>query len=74
MILTTVDLEYIDTRLDEHELKYQEVYDEIKDHVLLAMETARAGGDERDIEFLYNDMMATQFPGYYAFEKNCYCL
>jgi len=69
MNLPVTDIEYIDSRLDEHELKYQEVYDEIRDHVLMAMETARAGGDERDIECIYNDMMATQFPGYYAFER-----
>jgi len=69
MKLSATDLEYINQRLDEYELKYQEVYDELKDHVLLAIETARANGDERDIGFLYNDMMNTQFPGYYAFEK-----
>jgi len=67
--LLPTDIAYIDTRLDEHGLKYQEVYDEIRDHLLLAMETSRANGDERDIELVYNDMMAAQFPGYYPFER-----
>jgi uncharacterized membrane protein YqjE len=69
MKLTITDLKYINQCLDDNEFKYQEIYDEIKDHVLLAMETARENGDERDIEFVYNDMVNTQFPGYYAFEK-----
>ncbi|MGZ3755634.1 MAG: hypothetical protein ACXVAY_09635 [Mucilaginibacter sp.] len=69
MTLSITDIAYINTRLDEYELKYQEIYDEIKDHVILAMESARANGDERDIAHVYDDMMATQFPGYYAFEK-----
>ena len=69
MTLSITDIAYINTRLDECELKYQEVYDEIKDHVILAMESARLSGDERDIAHVYDDMIAAQFPGYYAFEK-----
>jgi len=69
MKLTTTDLDYIDERLETHGLKYQEIYNEIRDHVILAIETARSAGDERAIESVYNDMMAVQFPGYYPFER-----
>jgi len=69
MKLSLTDIAYIDTRLDEHGLKYQEIYDEIRDHVLVAMSAARESGDKREIESVYKDMVEAQFPGYYPFER-----
>jgi hypothetical protein len=69
MKLTAIDLDYIDDRLEACEFKYQEIYDEIRDHVIMAIEVSRKSGDERVIESVFDDMMSTQFPGYYAFEK-----
>ena len=69
MKLTAIDLDYINDRLEACGFKYQEIYDEIRDHVILAIEVARKSDDERIIESVFDDMMNTQFPGYYAFEK-----
>ena len=68
MKLTTIDLDYINHRMDTYDIKYQEIYDEIKDHVMSAIETARAGGDQKNIVDLFEQVVETQFPGYWAFE------
>jgi hypothetical protein len=69
MILTPIDLNYIIHRMEMYDIKYQEVYDEIKDHVISAVEDMRTNGDQRNIVDLFDDMLNTQFPGYWAFEK-----
>jgi len=69
MNLTTIDLNYINHRMETYDIKYQEVYDEIKDHVISAVEDIRAKGDDRNIVYVFDDMMSAQFPGYWAFQK-----
>jgi hypothetical protein len=69
MPLTPTDLNYIIHRMEMYDIKYQEVYDEIKDHVISAVEDMRAKGDRRNIVELFDDMMNTQFPGYWAFAE-----
>ena len=69
MPLTPTDLNYIIHRMEMYDIKYQEVYDEIKDHVISAVEDMRAKGDLRNIVELFDDMMNTQFPGYWAFAE-----
>jgi len=50
MKLTIFDLDYINDRL-KNDIKsiYQEPYDEIKDHIITAIEVARENGDQRNI-------------------------
>jgi hypothetical protein len=68
MKLTTRDFDYINHRMDTYDIKYQEIYDEIKDHLIVATETARINGDQRNISDLFEEVVETQFPGYWAFE------
>jgi len=69
MTLSITDLNYINHRMETYDIKYREIYDEITDHVISAIETMRGNGDNRDITVLFDEMMNTQFPGYWAFEK-----
>jgi len=69
MKLTTIDLDYINHKMAMYDIKYQEIYDEIKDHMISAVEAARANGDKRNIVPVFDDIMETQFPGFWAFSK-----
>lgn len=69
MILSPQEMTLVGLRLDEHRIKYQEVYDEMKDHILSAIEDLRAKGDDRDVEVLFNEVVRSQFPGYKPFEE-----
>ena len=69
MKLSEIDLNYINHRMDTYDIKYQEIYDEIKDHIISAIETARADGDQRNIVYVFDDLMEAHFPGYWAFQK-----
>jgi hypothetical protein len=69
MKLTLEELTWVDQKLAGYEIKYQEIYDEIKDHILTSMETLRANHDERDVEVLFNEVVKKQFPGYWPFEN-----
>lgn len=68
MILTPEEITWISDKLNTYDIKYQEVYDELKDHLLSAVENMRAAGDERHIETLFNEVVKKQFPGYWPFE------
>lgn len=68
MILTTEEIAYVGERLNGHDIKYQEVYDELKDHLLTAIEQLRAGGDTRPVEQLLPEVIKLQFPGWWPFE------
>lgn len=68
MKLTQTELSCIEQTLDKHDIKYQEVYNELKDHLMSAVEYARASGDERGIDELLKHIISTQFPGWWPFE------
>ncbi|WP_183580464.1 hypothetical protein HDF18_25920 [Mucilaginibacter sp. X5P1] len=70
MKLTAIDLDYINNRL-KNDIKsiYQEPYDEIKDHIITAIEVARENGDQRNIAFVFDELMETHFKDYRTFEK-----
>jgi hypothetical protein len=68
MILSAKETALVGLRLDEHRIKYQEVYDEMKDHILSAMEDLRAKGDCREVGVLFNEVVQSQFPGSKPFE------
>jgi hypothetical protein len=55
--------------MDAYEIKYQEIYDEIKDHMISAVEQARAAGDSRSSAEVYEELVEKHFPGYWAFEN-----
>lgn len=69
MKLNNIDLNYINHRMEMYDIKYQEIYDEIKDHMVSAVETARAGGDERNVVYVFDELMEAHFPGFWAFQN-----
>jgi hypothetical protein len=69
MNLTTDEILKVDQQLSAYNIKFQEIYDELKDHILTAIETRRADGDGREIDVLFNEVIQKQFPGYWPFEE-----
>jgi hypothetical protein len=49
MKLTPEELQWINKRMDWYTIKYQEIYDEILDYIITAIEAKRAIGDNRPI-------------------------
>lgn len=68
MILKPEEIAWVGEWLDRHDIKFQEVYDELKDHLLTAIENLRAEGDMRPIEQLLQEVIKKQFPGWWPFE------
>src|SRR5471030_1280145 len=69
MKLTTEELTYVDSRLESFHIIYQEVYDEIADHFITAIEVAREQGDQRRVEIIFNEIIENQFPGNHDIQK-----
>jgi len=67
--LTYWELDYVHTRLKSHDIKFQEIYNELFDHIVTAIEAKKAVGDNNKIEMLYNDVLNTQFGGYNGIEE-----
>ncbi|MES2278346.1 MAG: hypothetical protein V4592_20105 [Bacteroidota bacterium] len=68
MILTTDEITWVIDKLNTYGIKYQEIYDELKDHLLTAIENLREAGDDRSVEMLFDEVVKQQFPGYWPFE------
>ncbi|MDP9080643.1 MAG: hypothetical protein M3O71_24730 [Bacteroidota bacterium] len=64
MSLTTRELEWIDKRMDWYGIKFQEIYDELADHIISAIEVERAGGDQRTIDLVFDKVANRDFGGY----------
>ena len=64
MKLTTEELAWIKERLKWYDIKFQEIYNEIADHIITGIEVARAEGDERDIANVFQTVVDTHFGGY----------
>lgn len=69
MKLTTKELEWIDKRMDWYDIKYQEIYDEILDHIITAIEEARRDGDQRAIDIVFQRVVDSHFGGYLGIDK-----
>lgn len=67
--LSPIDLAWVNAKLVTYPIRYTEIYNEITDHVISAIEDARAAGDERDIELVFNEVMAFHFPSDEAIYK-----
>ncbi|MFA6247408.1 MAG: hypothetical protein WC615_10735 [Mucilaginibacter sp.] len=68
MILSPAELQWVTERMKIYDIKYQESYFEILDHVLTAIETKRDKGDARDISVVFQDVVDTDFGGYSGIE------
>jgi len=62
------ELDSIHTRMKSYDIKYQEIYNELFDHIVTAIEQKRAEGDTRSIEKMYTEVIDVQFGGYYGVE------
>ncbi|MEO3404472.1 hypothetical protein AAFN85_11265 [Mucilaginibacter sp. CAU 1740] len=69
MILTADELKWIDDRLKIYDIQYREIYDEIADHIITAIEEKRKAGDTSEIKYLFQEVVDKHFDGYQGIEK-----
>lgn len=69
MILSPQELQWVTERMKIYDIKYQESYYEILDHILTAIEIKRDNGDTRDISVVFQDVVDTDFGGYSGIEE-----
>lgn len=69
MILSPEELKWIDDRMMIYEIKYQEIYNEIVDHIITAIEEKRKAGDTSEIKYLFQEVVDKHFGGYNGVEK-----
>jgi hypothetical protein len=69
MKLNATNIKYISHRMDNFRIMYQEIYDELTDHVITAIETARANNDSRTIEIIFDDVIDSHFGGGQGIKK-----
>jgi len=68
MTLSSQELIWIRDRMGYYDIKYQEIYDEVLDHILTAIEERRKAGDARQISSLFQNVVDEQFGGYTGIE------
>jgi uncharacterized membrane protein len=68
MKLTNKETDWINTKLSSYDIKFQEIFDELKDHLITAIENLREQGDDRHVEVLFNEVVSAQFPGFWPFD------
>jgi len=69
MILTTDETDWVTERLKVYTIKYQEIYYEILDHILTAIEAKRCNGDNREIAVIFQNVVDSDFGGYVGIEN-----
>ncbi|ASU33688.1 hypothetical protein [Mucilaginibacter xinganensis] len=69
MSLTTRELDWINKRMDWYGIKFQEIFDEIADHIISAIEVERAAGDQRTIDNVFDKVTERDFGGYLGVDK-----
>jgi hypothetical protein len=68
MKLTYWEMDYIHSRMKNYDIKFQEIYNELFDHIVTAVEEKRETGDIDTLERMYNDV-SDKFGGYMGIEK-----
>ena len=63
------ELDYVHTRMKDHDIKFQEIYNELFDHIVTAIEAKRLAGDTAAIEVMYKNVENAQFGGYAGIEE-----
>ena len=69
MNLSIRELDWINKRMDWYGIKYQEIYNEIFDHIVSAIELERADGDQRTIDIVFEKVTDRDFGGYLGVDK-----
>ena len=68
MILSEEELNWVKDRMAVYDIKYQEIYDEVLDHILTAIEDRRKAGNVKEISVLFQNVVDEQFGGYSGIE------
>jgi hypothetical protein len=68
MKLTYNEIEWINIKLNSYDIKFQEIYDDLEDHLINAIESLRTNGDQRPVKILYQEVVRKQFPGFGPFD------
>lgn len=55
--------------MDWYGIKFQEIYDEIADHMITAIEKERSAGDHRTIDLVFDTVADREFGGYLGVDK-----
>jgi len=69
MNLSVRELDWINKRMDWYGIKYQEIYNEIFDHIVSAIELERADGDQHTIDIVFDKVAERDFGGYLGVDK-----
>jgi len=69
MNLTYWEQDWVHTRMKAYDIKYQEIYDELFDHITTAIEARRDAGDNSSLETMYLEIIDAQFGGYFGIGK-----
>jgi hypothetical protein len=69
MTLLAEELKWIDERMTTYQIKHGAIYYEILDHIISAIEQKREGGDNRNIEILFQQVIDGHFGGKEGIEK-----
>jgi len=69
MKLSYWEMDYIHGRMKNYDIKFQEIYNELFDHIVTAIEERRAAGDTNSLERMYEDVAKKQFGSYSGIEK-----
>lgn len=69
MTLTTDELNWVSQHMAIYKIPYQEVYDEVLDHIVCAMDYARENGNSSPVERLFQDVIDEQFNGYIGIDE-----
>jgi len=63
------EMDYIHNRMKTYDIKFQEIYNELFDHIVTAIEERRETYDSGSLEQMYADIVKIQFGGYSGIEK-----
>jgi hypothetical protein len=69
MKLTQSELDWVDKRMDWYDIKFQEIYDELADHIISAIEVERENGDTRIIDIVFQQVTDRDFNGYLGIDE-----
>jgi hypothetical protein len=68
IILSAEELAWAKSQMNIYGIKYQEIYDEVLDHILSAIEERRKNGDIQDIQSQFQQVVDDHFDGYWGIE------
>jgi len=69
MKLTYWELDWVHQRMKAYFIKYQEIYNELFDHITTAIEEQREAGDTGTLQVIFEQVVKQQFGGYLGIEE-----